>query len=176
MNGWLRTMAVWAAVAYVADVLVRPELVARDARRAADAAGKPLLNVGAGTPGTSLRTAVLGPTLWGDVNVDIAAKPGVAHGRGVSYADAHRLPFADGEFGALIASHVVEHTDNPAKVLAEFNRVADQVFVVVPRWWAPHTWLHPGHKWYVTDPDAQGVRSFLQLRGARALPNAKGST
>ena len=55
--------------AYIGDVLIRPAFVARDARAAADARGKPLLNLGAGTPRSSLRVMLLGPTLWGDVNL-----------------------------------------------------------------------------------------------------------
>ncbi len=157
----------WAGVAYVADVLVRPMEVAEQARAFARSTGKPLLNVGAGTPGTSLRSALLGPTLWGDVNVDIAAPRDVPHGPGaVSYGDAERLPFADKQFGAVIASHVVEHTERPALVLAELERVADRSFVIVPRWWAAHTWAHPGHRWFITDAGAQGHRVFVPMFSA----------
>jgi ubiquinone/menaquinone biosynthesis C-methylase UbiE len=133
---------------YVADVLLRPADAARRARAAADARGKPLLNVGAGTPGSSLRVALVGPTQWGDVNVDIAGS-GACTRENVCYADAHALPFADKQFGAVIASHVLEHVDDPARALSELRRVADEVFVICPRWWAPHTWLHPGHRWYL---------------------------
>lgn len=160
-------LALWVGGAYVADVLVRPMEAADQARAYADSAGKPLLNVGAGTAGTSLRSAVLGPTLWGDVNVDIAAPRDVPHGPTVvSYGDAEALPFADKTFGAVIASHVVEHTERPAAVLAELERVADRSFVIVPRWWAPHTWAHPGHRWFVTDEDPRGARGFLPLFSA----------
>jgi hypothetical protein len=68
MIGWL---AAWTAATYVQDVIMRPAEVARAARAAADARGKPLLNVGAGTPGTSLRVAVFGPFMPGDVNCDL---------------------------------------------------------------------------------------------------------
>lgn len=157
----------WAGVAYVADVLVRPMEAADEARAFARRVGKPLLNVGAGTPGTSLRSAVLGPTLWGDINVDIAAARDVPHGpSAVSYGDAEALPFADKSFGAVIASHVVEHTERPAAVLAELERVADRSFIIVPRWWAAHTWAHPGHRWFITDEDARGERVFHPLFSA----------
>lgn len=160
-------LALWIGGAYVADVLVRPSEVALQARAFASETGKPLLNVGAGTPGTSLRSALLGPTLWGDVNVDIAAPRTVPHGpHAVSYGDAEALPFADKSFGAVIASHVVEHTERPARVLAELARVADASFVIVPRWWAAHTWTHPGHRWFITSEDARGRRLFLPLTSA----------
>jgi SAM-dependent methyltransferase len=143
----------WAGLTYVADVLITPAQVARAARRAAR--GKPLLNVGAGTDSSSLRAFLLGPTLWGDVNCDIAGPCGR-----VGYCDAHALPYADKAFGAAIASHVIEHVDRPDIVLRELHRVADRVFVITPKWWAAHTWLHPGHLWYRRDDGR-----FVRLRG-----------
>lgn len=145
MLSWLLA---YAAATYVVDVLARPADAAHLARAAADRRQKPLLNVGAGTARTSLRAALFGPTLWGDVNVDLAGS-GLHGPNNVSFGDVHRLPFADRTFGAAIASHVLEHVDDPALALAELRRVADEVFVVVPSWWAPHTWAHPGHRWFV---------------------------
>lgn len=149
---WIKTALGYVASAYIKDVVVRPRQVASLARSYCDRVGKPLLNIGAGTASTSLRTALLGPTLWGDVNVDNAAPRDVPHGpKRVSFADAYQLPWADHLFGAVIASHVLEHLARPDLALIEWRRVADKVFVVVPPWWAPHTWLHPGHRWYI-DP------------------------
>lgn len=141
-------VAAWIVGGYVWDVLARPALVAQAARRAAN--GRPLLNVGAGLPHTSLRAALLGPTLWGDVNVDVAAPRDVSHGPGrVSFGDVQALPFPDRSFGAAIASHVLEHVADPAAALVELHRVADHVFVVTPPWWTFHAWAHPGHRWLV---------------------------
>lgn len=134
-------LAGWGVITYVADVLVRPARVAQEARRAAGR--KPLLNVGAGTGGSSVRAAIWGPTSWGDVNCDLNGPCGK-----IGFCDAHALPYGNKIFGALIASHVVEHVTDPMKVLREFHRVADRVFVICPRWWAAHTWLHLGHRWY----------------------------
>jgi len=147
----LLVFAAYTLTAYVWDVLIVSALVARRARRAADAAGLPLLNVGAGTPRSSLRALCFGPTLWGDVNVDLAAPRSVAHGSDrVSYGDAEALPFATGAFGAVICAHVLEHVRDPDAAICEAHRVARHVFFVVPSWWAPHTWLHPGHRWFFT--------------------------
>ena len=129
------------------DVLLRPADVAKAAQKAALLAGKPCLNVGAGTAGTSLSAALFGPTLWGDVNCDLAGSGTCGPGR-VCHCDACALPFPDKHFGAAIASHVLEHVDRPRTALRELHRVADRVFVITPPWWAPHTWLHPGHRWY----------------------------
>lgn len=137
----------FAAGTYVLDVLVRPAEVAAAARERAMARRKPLLNVGAGTPTSSVRTGLFGPTLWGDVNLDIAA-PDIAPGPDwVAYGDAHALPYPDKHFGAVVASHVLEHVVDPHAVLAELHRVADEVYVITPPWWTPHAWLHPGHRW-----------------------------
>jgi SAM-dependent methyltransferase len=43
-----------------------------------------------------------------------------------------RLPFKSGSFDFLIASHVLEHSANPEKALAEFQRVARSGYIEVP--------------------------------------------
>lgn len=158
----------FAGLAYVADVPLRRNAAAAAARRYADSTGKPLLNIGAGTDGTSL----FGDTLYGDVNVDLAGRRDVGHGTAgvVTYADAQDLSdFKDGQFGAVLASHILEHLPDPRKAISEWLRVTgcDQsaLFVVTPSWWAPHTWLHPSHLWYFSD-GAGGTRGgkTIQLR------------
>ncbi len=146
--------AAFLAATYFADVPVRRAAAARAARRFANARRKPLLNIGAGTG----RTALFGSTLYGDVNVDIGGRRDVAHGTGgaVTYGDAHRMPeFPDGCFGAILASHVLEHLDRPDIAITEWLRLVGgnraALFVVTPSWWAPHTWLHPEHKWFFPD-------------------------
>lgn len=148
---FLNTALGYLAAAYVKDVIVRPKQVARLARDYCTRVKKPLLNVGAGTRQTSLRAALLGPTLWGDVNVDIAGARGVEPGpRVVTFGSPYDLRrWPDRYFGAVIASHVLEHLERPDVALAEWRRVADKVFVVVPPWWAPHAWLNPSHKWFI---------------------------
>ena len=42
------------------------------------------------------------------------------------------LPFADKEFDFVIASHVLEHVENPTKFLNEITRVANQGYIEVP--------------------------------------------
>ena len=142
--------AIYTAGAYALDVLVRPAIAARVARQYASARCKPMLNVGAGTPASSLRAFLFGAQVLGDVNLDIGAKDSrISPGR-VAFGDVHDLPFDDGFFGSALASHVIEHVEKPWAAIAELKRVADVVLIVTPRWWAPHTWLHPGHRWYVT--------------------------
>jgi len=156
----------WTVFSYILDVVVRPSLVARRAQKFARSSGKPVLNVGAGTPGSSVRTILLGPTTWGDVNMDIAAAEHVCTGENVCYGDAHKAPYPDRYFGAAILSHVLEHVTDPVAVMKEMLRVADRVYVIVPQWWAPHTWLHYGHRWFITNTDAYPVwnRTHSRMR------------
>lgn len=139
------------------DVPLRRASAAQRARAYATAKGKPLLNVGAGTE----KTAWFGATLYGDVNVDLAGRKDVPHGTPgvVTYADAQDLSaFGDGQFGAVLASHILEHLPDPDRALSEFLRVVggdrSALFIVTPSWWAPVTWLHPNHLWFF--PDGNG--------------------
>lgn len=146
----LGALLLYGVVAYVVDVLLRPLLAARHARRRCDRWWrKPLLNIGAGTPGSSLRARIFGPTLWGDVNLDIAATQLLPEPGKVTYGDAEDLiEWPDKHFGAVVASHVLEHVTDPHRAMRELHRVACEVYVITPAWWAPHTWLHPGHRWF----------------------------
>lgn len=146
--GWLLG---YTAAAYWLDVVARPAQIAQRARRLAAALGKPVLNVGAGTPGSSLRVALFGPATWGDINLDIAAPPGQPAPSRVVYGDVHALSYPDKYFGVAVASHVLEHVRDPVRALRELHRVADYVFVITPKWWAPHTWLYADHRWYRTE-------------------------
>lgn len=169
-------VAALGAVTYVVDVPLRRNAAARAAREYATRRGLPLLNIGAGTGGTAL----FGETLYGDINVDIGGKKDVPHGtKGVvTYADAQDLrQFPTGSFGAVLASHVLEHLSCPEQALREWLRVAggDQgaLFIVTPSWWAPHTWLHPGHIWYFSDGHGGGV--VKNLRQPSTCPRLEGA-
>jgi len=146
-----------AIASYVLDVPVRRALGAQAARAYANARGLPLLNVGAGTS----ESALFGATLYGDVNLDLNGRRDVPHGTPgvVTYADAENLSaFKTGSFGAVFASHILEHLPHPERALQEWLRVVGgdpkALFIITPSWWAPHTWLHAGHMWYF--PDGQG--------------------
>jgi len=156
--GLLGKFLLYSAATYIIDGVLRPASVAAQARLAAQARGKPLLNVGAGTAGASMRVRLLGPTDWGDSNCDLDIdNRSPVRSTPIVHCDLHGLPYHDKEFGAVVATHVLEHVDDPQKALAELHRVADEVFIVVPRWWAVHTWVHPGHQWYIRDE--QEIRS-----------------
>ena len=147
--GFFKALACYGIGAWVFEVVLRPMQMRDKAVAAAQRRGKPLLNVGAGTPGSSIRVSILGPTMWGDVNCDVAGS-GSCTPDHVCHCDIHNIPYPDKYFGAVIASHVLEHVDDPQRALREMHRVADEVFFVVPRWWGLHTWLQTEHKWYIT--------------------------
>lgn len=160
--------AAYLAGTYIIDVPLRRWHTAKCARAYADKKGKPLLNIGAGTK----ETAMFGPTIYGDVNCDLNGRKDCPHGTPgeVTYIDAQDLSsFKTGEFGAVLASHILEHLPDPNKALSEWLRVVggdyNALFVITPCWWAPHTWLHPGHLWYATD-NAGSTRGgkLLKLR------------
>ena len=77
----------------------------------------------------------LGPEL---VGVEVSASAAELAGRRreirrVETFDGDRLPFADGSFEFVFASHVLEHVEDPLGLLREMRRVAtDLVFVEVP--------------------------------------------
>lgn len=105
-------------------------------RRAATRAGKPLLNAGCGTSFTEAS----------DVNFDIVPQKVCRFVSG----DIQELGrFTDKHFGAVYASHVLEHVEDVDGALKEFQRVADNVYVITPFPLWPSAWLYPGHRWII---------------------------
>jgi hypothetical protein len=64
-------------------------------------------------------------------------------------ADGEELPFADGSFAYLIASHVLEHAIDPNRMASEFSRVAAAGFVQLPTATAELQFGWPFHPWLV---------------------------
>jgi ubiquinone/menaquinone biosynthesis C-methylase UbiE len=62
---------------------------------------------------------------FGDVRLDIERFPSVT-----IIADAQNLPFKDKTFELVYASHLLEHLENPFKVIKEFKRVSKNMVVV----------------------------------------------
>ena len=109
-------------------------LIFNQAKKAARISGKPLLNAGCGYAYTELS----------DVNLDIVPRkvPNFACG------DIQELSmFQNKQFGAVYASHVLEHVEDPAAALQELNRVAEDVFIITPFPLSPTAWFWPDHKW-----------------------------
>ena len=109
-------------------------LVFQQAKTTARLARKPLLNAGCGNAYIE----------QSDVNIDKVPKEAANFVRG----DIQNMwMFRDKQFGAVYASHVLEHVENPDAALKELHRVADNVFVITPLPLWPAAWLGSGHRW-----------------------------
>jgi SAM-dependent methyltransferase len=86
------------------------------AERLATAGTTPVLELG-GATGPLARTGIV-PTVVVDIAMHVAGAP-----RPAVRADARRLPFADGSFGAVAALWMLYHLDDPVQVLRESWRV-----------------------------------------------------
>ncbi len=85
--------------------------------------------------------------------------------------DASQLPFRDGAFDFVIASHIGEHVDDPATFCAELARVARRGYVETPSPLADYLLDEEYHQWRVgTDGDRiRFARKPQKGRVARAL-------
>lgn len=116
------------------------EILYERATKAARKRGKPLLVVG--DP-----YGQYGCGQEGDVVLDVrtdATCPNQVR------ASTESIPYEDKRFGAVLASHTLEHVCEPGRALAELKRVADEVFIASPYWWRLSTFLVPRHAWWIT--------------------------
>jgi SAM-dependent methyltransferase len=121
-------------IARAATAFGYKRLIFEEAKNAARSARKPLLNAGCGNAYIE----------QSDVNMDAAQK------RVANFVNGdiqNMWMFHDKQFGAVYASHVLEHVEDPDAALKELHRVADAVFVITPLPFWPSAWLGHGHKW-----------------------------
>lgn len=129
----------------------------RQAREAAQRRGKPLLVVG-----EPMRDAYG----CGDVTVDIAPPTGSRCPNYVQASVEDMPMFRDGQFGAVLCAHVLEHVCRPYDAQRELHRVADEVFVAWPRPITVVAWAVPGHRWTM-HRRADGLFDFRPIPGRR---------
>lgn len=67
-------------------------------------------------------------------------------GNGNVVGDAHDLPFKDGEFGFVWCSEMLEHAEDPAKVVAEAKRVGKHGCIIFSTPQTPSFRIDPDHK------------------------------
>ncbi|MER5863926.1 methyltransferase domain-containing protein [Kitasatospora sp. NPDC002040] len=129
--------------------------------------GQAVLDVGCG-PGTITAdlAGLVGPTgrvVAVDTSAEVlAAAAEYTAGRGVGnvafeVADAHRLPYADGEFDVVHAHQVLQHVTDPVAVLRELRRVTAPGGVVACRD-ADYTAM----TWYPELPELAGWMALYQ--------------
>lgn len=63
-------------------------------------------------------------------------------------ADAAKMPFADSVFDYVVCSHVLEHVEDPAAVVAEMARVAGAGYIEVPEAASAKILDFPSHLWW----------------------------
>jgi SAM-dependent methyltransferase len=73
----------------------------------------------------------------------------VIDGRPFVVADAAALPFKDKSFDYVITSHILEHVEDPLRVVAELQRVAHAGYIETPSELAERLFGWPFHKWMV---------------------------
>lgn len=68
-------------------------------------------------------------------------------------APAENLPFKDGAFDFVIASHVLEHSEDPESFLSELQRVAKAGYIEVPDAFMERLTHYGFHRLEITDVD-----------------------
>lgn len=79
--------------------------------------------------------------------------------------NAEALPFADKSFDYIIASHVLEHAQDPAKFLDELSRVGRQGYIETPLPERERVFDWPFHRWYVYQ---EGKKLILVKKTAKS--------
>lgn len=80
--------------------------------------------------------------------------------------DALNMPFRDGEFDYVIASHIAEHVDDPEQLCRELSRVARAGYVETPGWFGDRLLREDYHHWRVGRHGRSGLR-FEEVDGRR---------
>lgn len=159
MKAWAK-IAIGVGAFVVADIFIfdiyrQNECLVKwlDAQNYCSSIGKPLLNIGCGN----------NPLFVGDVNVDIGQSilpNSVVHDLNLP------LPYADKQFGACVAFHVLEHLNDPKSVLSEMSRVADRTYVAVPSYFDISGLIHPDHKWLFANANVYSLDTPKALFGS----------
>jgi SAM-dependent methyltransferase len=69
--------------------------------------------------------------------------------RPIVIAEVEALPFPNKSFDYIIASHVLEHSQNPARFLDELSRVGKRGYIETPLPLRERVFAWPFHRWYV---------------------------
>lgn len=157
-------VGLWQLVVWITETRAKNRQY-RAACACAQEKGKPLLVAGGPWGVTWTRRRLNKPAHGnGDVCLDIDRRALGNHPKGV-VANVTHIPFADKCFGAVFASHLLEHlptVEAASQALAELNRVAEGVFIVYPSRQSFPGWLIPGHHLWVWQKDKT---TYLRQRG-----------
>ena len=84
-----------------------------------------------------------------DESSEMEANRSLLVDRPLVIAEGEHLPFRDKSFDFVIASHVLEHTDNPRRFLKELVRVSRRGYIETPLALRERVFDWSFHKWYV---------------------------
>lgn len=136
--------------------------------------GDEVLDVGSGNQPTPMSTVLLDLYLRDDSHR--SEHPLKLDERPFINASVEYLPFKDKAFDYVIASHVLEHVDDPVRACKEIQRVGKRGYVECPSpfleqgyWVATDGKSHwEKHKWYCWNP-SQSVRAAEKREISRKL-------
>lgn len=135
----------------------------------AQSKNKPLLIAGGPYGNQRIRHLLKRPAHGsGDICLDIDRNAVNGHPNPVIASVTH-IPFSDKTFGAVFASHLLEHlptTIEARQALAELDRTAEAVFIVSPSRQSFSGWLHPGHHLWVWQ---SGKTTYFEQRGRSSM-------
>jgi hypothetical protein len=150
-GGILLGVVVWQLVVWSGEIAQKDKRY-KAAVSCSQKLGKPLLVAGGPWSNRGIRQKLNMPAHGGgDVCLDIERRAFEGHPRGL-IADVTQIPFFDKAFGAVFASHLLEHLPSiysANRALDELNRVAEAVFIVYPSRQSVGAWLHRGHHLWV---------------------------
>ncbi|MCL0046593.1 class I SAM-dependent methyltransferase [Dehalococcoidales bacterium] len=173
----LLALVLWQGAALFQEIRDKSKKY-KASRATAIAKGKPLLVAG-GPFGITWRRRFfkLMAHGQGDVCLDIDPRAFDGCSCGV-VADVRHIPFTDKSFGAVFASHLLEHLPTVAdaeKALAELERVAEAVFIAYPNKHYIVPWLIPSHHLWVWQKDGKThfKQHQIQKLWARLKPHPR---
>lgn len=162
--GILAAVGIWQLAVWLVEIRDKNRKY-RAATSYARRGAKPLLVAGGPWGGKRARRWFNKPAHGeGDVCLDIDRRAIDGHPCAV-IASVTRIPFADGAFGAVFASHLLEHlpsVHDARRALDELNRVAEAVYIVYPSRQSIAGWIIPEHHLWVWQ---EGNRTYLKQRG-----------
>ena len=145
--GVLLSLGIWQGIILFSQSRDRDKRYEAACAHAA-ATGKPLLVAGGPLGNTWFRRFFTSPAHGcGNICMDIDHRAIAGYPYGV-VADARQMPFPDKSFGAVFASHLLEHLPTIADaqaVLSEFERVAHATLIAHPYRQSVMTWIIPSH-------------------------------
>lgn len=163
LTGIFIGVVIWQLVVWLGEIRDKDKKY-EAAAAFAQKVGKPLLVAG-GPFGTYRVRRLLNMPAHGkgDVCLDIVCCAFTGHPRGV-IADVTQIPFCDKAFGAVFASHLLEHLPSiyyANRALDELNRVAEIVFLAYPSRQSIGAWLKREHHLWIWQ---KGNAIYLEQR------------